>query len=230
VTLAARRWPELAGVAGSTILAVPLGSTEQHGPHLPLSTDTDIAVALAMRLARARPAVLVAPAVPYGSSGEHQGFPGTLSIGQAGLEAVVIELARSADGFAAVVFVCAHGGNAEPLARAVALLRGEGRRVLSWSPRLDPSAGMDAHAGRTETSLMLTLDPSVVNLAAAEAGESRPLGQIGAQLRAGGVSSVSANGVLGDPGGASAAEGAALLASFVADLVGAVDRLTSVTA
>jgi len=59
------------------LLAVPLGSTEQHGPHLPLATDTDIAVALCRRLAAARDDVLIAPTVAYGSSGEHAGFPGT---------------------------------------------------------------------------------------------------------------------------------------------------------
>ncbi|MER6899930.1 creatininase family protein, partial [Amycolatopsis sp. NPDC000740] len=59
--------PDVAELAASgAILAVPLGATEQHGPHLPLSTDTDIATALCDRLAEERPDVLVAPAVPYG--------------------------------------------------------------------------------------------------------------------------------------------------------------------
>src|SRR5205807_5160572 len=94
------RWTELTDRVSESLLVVPLGSTEQHGPHLPLSTDTDIAVALAERLAARRPHVVVAPALPYGSSGEHAGFAGTLSIGQAALEHVVIELVRSADAFA----------------------------------------------------------------------------------------------------------------------------------
>ena len=66
-------------VASGSILAVPLGSTEQHGPHLPLGTDSDVALALADRLAAARADVLVAPVLPYGSAGEHAAFPGTLS-------------------------------------------------------------------------------------------------------------------------------------------------------
>jgi creatinine amidohydrolase len=85
-------WPDVARYPADTVLAVPLGSTEQHGPHLPLSTDTDVAVALCRRLAAARPDVLVAPSLPYGSSGEHAGFAGTLSIGQAALEHVLVEL------------------------------------------------------------------------------------------------------------------------------------------
>ncbi len=70
--------------------------------------------------AAARDDVVVAPALAYGSAGEHAGFAGTLSIGQAALELVVVELVRSAGDFAAVVLVCGHGGNAEPLGRAVA--------------------------------------------------------------------------------------------------------------
>src|SRR5690242_17460674 len=91
-------WPEAGehASAADALLAVPVGSTEQHGPHLPLSTDTDLAVALCAGLAGRRSGVLVAPAIPYGSSGEHAGFPGTLSIGQRALELLIVELCRSA--------------------------------------------------------------------------------------------------------------------------------------
>src|SRR5690606_21177387 len=130
-------WPGAAEVAASSLLVVPLGSTEQHGPHLPLSTDTDVALALASRLAQLRDDVVVAPPVPYGSSGEHAGFAGTLSVGAAALELVVVELVRSADAFAGVVLVCGHGGNAEPVAAAVRTLSAEGRRVLAWFPRVE---------------------------------------------------------------------------------------------
>ena len=213
-------WPDLAGRAQRSILVVPLGSTEQHGPHLPLGTDSAIAAALAGRLAAARPDVVVAPALPYGSAGEHAAFPGTLSIGAAALELVVVELVRSADAFAGVVLVSGHGGNAAPLAAAVATLTADGRDVLAWSPRLP---GADAHAGRTETSLMLALAPGEVRVAAATAGDTRPLAAVIGELRQGGVAAVSPNGVLGDPTGASAAEGAGLLDSLTADLVAAVD-------
>ena len=209
-------------VPAGALLVVPLGATEQHGPHLPLGTDTAIAAAVADRLAEAwtgRP-IVVAPALAYGSSGEHAGFAGTLSIGQAALEMVVVELVRSADAFAGTVLVSAHGGNAAPLARAVATLTAEGRRVLCWAPR----PGGDAHAGRTETSLMLAIAPDEVALRAAAAGDTRPLGVLAPALRAGGVAAVSPNGVLGDPGGATADEGWALLATMTADLLAAVRR------
>src|SRR5258705_2924792 len=107
--VAALPWPAVRQrAAAGAILAVPLGSTEQHGPHLPLSTDTDVAVTLCERLAAARPDVLIAPPVPYGSSGEHAGFAGTLSIGQAAVELLLLELGRSAtETFTQVLFVSA---------------------------------------------------------------------------------------------------------------------------
>ncbi len=162
--LARLRWPEVAAVAGHSLLVVPIGATEQHGPHLPLSTDTDIANALAERFAMVRPDALVAPAVAYGSSGEHAGFAGTLSIGQAALENLLVELVRSADAFAATLLLSAHGGNAEPLGRAVRRLQAEGRRVRAWVP--SPAPGDDAHAGHTETSVLLALRPGAVRILA----------------------------------------------------------------
>jgi len=203
-----------AGLAESTssavagdLLVVPLGATEQHGPHLPLGTDTIIASALVSDLD-----AVIAPALPYGSSGEHAGFPGTLSIGRAALEHVLVELARSA-AFARVLFVSAHGGNAEPLASAVRALREEGVDARAWSPRW----GGDAHAGRTETSLMLALAPELVG-SARDPGNIAPLAELMPRLRAEGVRAVSANGVLGDPADASADEGRALLAAARAGL------------
>jgi mycofactocin precursor peptide peptidase len=213
-------WPEAGRWAASgAILAVPLGSTEQHGPHLPVSTDTEVAVALCDRLAAAHHDVLVAPALSYGASGEHEAFPGTLSIGQAALETVLVELCRSATrSLAGVVLVCAHGGNAATMARAERRLTAEDRRVLAWSATWTG----DAHAGRTETSLMLALTPRTVHLARAQAGAVDPLGTLMDALRAGSLRTVSPNGVLGDPAGASAGEGATLLDRLGATLASAV--------
>jgi mycofactocin system creatininase family protein len=213
-------WPDAAGRAAASVLAVPVGSTEQHGPHLPIGTDSAVAVALTERLAAARTDVIVAPLLAYGSAGEHAAFSGTLSIGAAALEMVLVELVRSADAFAGVVLVSGHGGNAAPLAAAVATLQTEEREVLAWTPRIP---GGDAHAGRTETSLMLALAPESVRLEAAEPGDARPLAAVIGELRRGGVASVSANGVLGDPTGANADEGRGLLDTLAADLVTAVE-------
>ncbi|GAA1949233.1 mycofactocin biosynthesis peptidyl-dipeptidase MftE [Nocardioides panacihumi] len=209
-------WPDL--TRGGTVL-VPVGSTEQHGPHLPLDTDTTIARAVADELGPLLGA-RVAPAVPYGASGEHQAFAGTISIGTEALTSVLVELARSLTVWAAqVVFVNGHGGNLDALEAAVTLLRAEGRHV-SWLPCATP--GGDLHAGRSETSLMLRLDPTRVRLNLAEAGNTGSLRELLPRLRAGGVAAVSANGVLGDPVGASAAEGEQLLRRMVSD---AYDRV-----
>ena len=214
--------PDVAALATrpvAPVLAVPVGSTEQHGPHLPLSTDTDIAVALCDRLSAATPAVVVAPPLSYGASGEHDGFAGTVSIGQDAVELVLVELGRSATAsFAGVVLVNTHGGNAAAARRAEQRLAGESRRVLLWMP----DWGGDAHAGRTETSLQLALDGAAVRTDRAEAGETRPVADLLPALREHGVAAVSSNGVLGDPAGASAAEGTALLDRLAAELVGLI--------
>ncbi|MET7773248.1 mycofactocin biosynthesis peptidyl-dipeptidase MftE [Nocardia sp. NPDC005366] len=209
-------WPEAGECAApGVILAVPLGATEQHGPHLPLSTDTDIAVALCAGLAERRPDILVAPALPYGSSGEHAGFAGTLSIGQAALELVLIELCRSAtETFDRILLVSGHGGNLEPLRRAETLLRAESRDVRGYFPRYEG----DPHAGRAETALMLALRPNAVRAGRTEPGDTRALAEVLPLLRAGGVRAVSPNGVLGDPTGATAEAGTALLHDLITDL------------
>jgi creatinine amidohydrolase len=257
-------WPEVERLAAAgAVLAVPVGSTEQHGPHLPLSTDTDVAVALATRLAARRGDVIVAPTLAYGSSGEHAGFAGTISIGQEALELMLVELGRSAaETFGHLLIISAHGGNAEPVTRAVARLRNESRDVLLWSSggrpdpplaaaadsRRKPSAGMfpaaarvratdtlpdvqrspapaavtDAHAGRSETSIQLALDPYRVRADLAEPGNLMPITELLPLLRASGVRAASPNGVLGDPAGASAAEGAELLGRLEANLAATV--------
>lgn len=199
------------------LIVVPLGSVEQHGPHLPLDTDAVIARAVAEGLVsslwRDGVPALLAPALPYGSSGEHQDFPGTLSIGTGALTHVLVELGRSATTWASgIVFVSGHGGNHEAGARAVESLRSEGRTAC-WVPCR--YAGGDAHAGRTETSLLLCLAPSRVALELAAAGNPEPIQQLLPRLREGGVLEVSPNGVLGDPSGASSDEGRSVLAAMV---------------
>jgi mycofactocin precursor peptide peptidase len=213
-------WPEVAASArAGHVLLIPVGSTEQHGPHLPVTTDTDIAESVAAGAAGREDRLVVAPALAYGSSGEHEGFAGTLSIGRAATELVLLELGRSASrDFAYSIAVSTHGGNRVPIGRALVRLRQEGHPFGCWSPRW---AG-DLHAGRTETSLMLAIAPERVRLDRAEAGDLRPAPSVLPELRARGVRAVSANGVLGDPAGANAEEGRALLCQAVDDLLAEV--------
>jgi mycofactocin precursor peptide peptidase len=204
---------------------VPLGSLEQHGPHLPLDTDTRIAVAVATTAAARREGVVVAPPLAFGASGEHDAFPGTVSIGTAALTDVLLELGRDViRHWDALLFVNAHGGNRDAVSAALSRLTAERRRCGSFS--VAPQNG-DAHAGRTETSLLLHLDPGAVRGERAEPGETRPIAELIGRLRAEGVRSVSPNGVLGDPAGATAAEGRRLLERATAECVATLDALAS---
>ncbi|BBZ45825.1 putative mycofactocin system creatinine amidohydrolase family protein MftE [Mycobacterium parmense] len=202
---------------------VPLGSTEQHGPHLPLDTDTRVATAVARGVAaRLEHDWLVAPAIAYGASGEHQSFPGTISIGTAALTAVLVEYGRSASDWAGrLVFVNGHGGNAAALNVAVATLRSEGRDA-GWCPCV--VAGADAHAGHTETSLLLHISPTDVLTDRWLVGNRVPVAELLPSMRRGGVAAVSPVGVLGDPTTATAAEGRRILGEMVDGCVRRVAR------
>lgn len=205
------------------ILLIPVGSTEQHGPHLPIATDTIIAEEIADRAVRRTDGLVVGPTITVSSSGEHAGFAGTLSVGAEVTTAMLVELARSADWAAGVVFVNGHGGNHAPATAAIDTLTAEGRTVLAWWPRW-PSrrdgGPADLHAGRIETSMMLAIDPGLVRLERAVGGPGVTIDE----LRRRGVRAVSSSGVLGDPDGASGREGERFVAAFVDDLVHRIEQ------
>lgn len=213
--LADRSWPE---VRGCQTVLVPVGSLEQHGPHLPLDTDTVIAeeavAAAADLLAETDVHVLLAPAISYGASGEHQSFPGTVSLGHDALRLVLIELVRSMTTWVGrVVLVNGHGGNTPTVMWACRQLRAEGHDV-AWVPCFFEPDG-DVHAGDDETSLMLHLDPTRVRMGRAEPGNTAPLAQLMPAMRSGGLAAVTANGVLGDPTAATAERGETLFRKLV---------------
>ena len=214
--LGAMTWDEI----DRPIVVVPVGSCEQHGPHLPLDTDTVIATALARTLVGRRTDCVVAPPITVTASGEHRGFPGTLSVGTEIMAGMVVELARSADWAAGVVFVNGHGGNVTAMHRATEVFEVEHRRVLVWWPRVP---GGDPHAGHTETSIMLALAPDAVRLAAVQPG---PIPTLDALVREG-VRPLSPSGVLGDPTGADAETGRRILDDLADQLSAAVDAWTA---
>lgn len=232
--LSPAHWPDIEAQS-RRVLVVPVGSLEQHGPHLPLDTDTRIAVAVAERACAGRAGTGLAPAIAIGASGEHADFPGTLSIGIVAMSTLLVELGRHASlHWPTMLLVNGHGGNAAAISDALGKLTAEGRDCHVWHAGIRPpmlaAAGIrlvpDAHAGRVETSIMLALKPGDVRLEAAVPGETRPLALIMADLRTHGVRPVSPNGVLGNPTGASAAEGERLLALLVADLTATLNHLT----
>lgn len=222
-----RRVPSVSDLANATskqlqstptALIVPVGSTEQHGPHLPLDTDTRIASAIARAVAEelaGRDGLnwMVAPPIGYGASGEHEEFSGTVSIGTSALRLLLVEFGRSAARWASrLVFVNGHGGNVEALTAATALLRYEERDVGWCSCSV---AGADAHAGHTETSVLLHISSHDVRTDERVPGNRAPLTELMPELRRGGVAAVSPIGVLGDPTTASAEEGARIFRAMV---------------
>jgi creatinine amidohydrolase len=226
VELASATWTDV-DRAARRLLVVPLGSLEQHGPHLPMDTDLRVAAAVARRACAGRDGVALAPGVPIGASGEHADFPGTLSVGTDALTAYLVELGRhAARDWPALLLANAHGGNGPAVRAAVARLTYEGRRAHAWHAAVP---GGDAHAGRTETSLMLAIAPETVRTTAAEPGNTAPAADLMPAMRAGGVRAVSPNGVLGDPAGATEDEGERLLAAMTARLGAVVERVLAGT-
>ncbi len=215
--LADQSWPDL--VSRKPLVVLPLGSCEQHGPHLPLDTDLAVAQDVAERavaLLCDDTSILVAPGQAYGASGEHEGFPGTVSIGHEALSLLIVELGRSMLRWAGrLLVVNGHGGNLPSMPAAVTTLRREGSDA-AWWPCLPP--GGDLHAGHAETSMMLALRSTAVHAERAVAGPCEPIEQLMGRLIAKSVRGVSESGVLGDPAGASAQQGVKLLAGMAARL------------
>lgn len=208
IELAQASWPDL---PDRPLVFVPVGSTEQHGPHLPLMTDTVVANAVARALATQAHGY-VAPALGIGASGEHQDFPGVMSIGTEALQRVLIEVVRSLRTWTGkVVLVNGHGGNIQAVTTAVTQLQQE-RHDVTWVPC---HAAGDAHAGRTETSVMLHLAPWLVRPHRYQRGNTAQLRELLPDLVNQGVRGLSPNGVLGDPHGATAQEGARLFHQMV---------------
>jgi mycofactocin system creatininase family protein len=215
--LADQKWPDLAG--RRPLVVLPLGSCEQHGPHLPLDTDHAVAEAVAGQAAALLAddsGLLVAPGQPYGASGEHEGFPGTVSIGHTALSLLIVEVGRSVLRWAGrLLVVNGHGGNMPSLAAAIATLRREGRNAAWWPCAPD---GGDLHAGHAETSMMLRLRRTAVRPERAVAGPCEPIERLLDRLIAESVRGVSESGVLGDPSRASEQQGEELLFEMAVQL------------
>lgn len=163
-------WPEVKQyLANSDMVIIPLGSTEQHGPHLPLGTDCFEALEMSKQIS-ARTGVMVAPVIMIGYSPYHSGFPGTISIRSETLEQVLFEATEYLIkyGFRRIMFFNYHGGNNPTQAHlierlnqsteAVAISIGEGSQIQNQAP-VD---SFDYHAGVDETSIMLFLHPEMV--------------------------------------------------------------------
>ena len=205
-------WPE---VSHNACVVVPVGSFEQHGPHLPLDTDTQIASHLCAQATTGIDNVVVAPPLSITASGEHAGFPGTISIGTEAFAAVIVELVRSCDWATGVILVHGHGGNLAAVQRATAILNSEQRNIASWWPHIP---GADAHAGHTETSLILAINPNLVRIDKLDVGNVQPMSELQHDLQTQGVKAVSENGILGNASTATAEYGEEMLTALTNDL------------
>ncbi|MDV3125921.1 creatininase family protein [Mycobacterium sp. 21AC1] len=215
---------------GARTAILPLAAVEQHGGHLPLSVDADHADELAVRIARALGSALVLPTVRVGYSPHHLGFPGTLSLRASTLEAICEDYGANlaAHGFERMVLFSGHIGN-YPVMRDFELRLAHKLAPLSVIVFTDSAAILDAwrcaaedvaclggnvggHADVAETSVMLVLHPDKVRVEGFARGYSGTVDEkFLARTFREGIGSVSPNGVLGDPAGASESIGTACL-------------------
>jgi mycofactocin system creatininase family protein len=218
-------WPEIKAEldGGRDTVVIAFGATEQHGPHMPLATDALIGDELAGEIAD-RLDAFVAPTVRVGCSSHHLDFPGTLSFENETFHAIVADLVRSlaCGGFRRIVLLATHGGNFAPLAAAVEKLGDvEGAKVVAVTDLTTllqvarvgeqehgvPMGEGGLHAGEWETSMMLSTYPELVDMERAEPGFTGELQEALERLFAAGTKALSENGVIGDPGKASAERG-----------------------
>jgi creatinine amidohydrolase len=226
-------WPALAALVegGETLCVLPVAAVEQHGPHLPVSTDSEIATAVC-RAASARTGVPLLPTLWAGCSHAHTtAWPGTFSLPARLLIEVVVELSRwvRASGFSRLLLVNAHVGNAAPLGVAVDEIRAAGELragLISWyelTPEIATAVTSDAddwHAHAAETSLMLHLRPELVDRDAIRDDDDRTGGLVLSYT----VAETSREGLTGAPSRGSADEGAALFESVVTALAERFER------
>ncbi|MDG2199119.1 MAG: creatininase family protein [SAR324 cluster bacterium] len=226
------RSPQLKSLAdANAIIVVPVGSIEQHGPHLPVKVDALLATEVARRAAlkvQTHQPILVTPTVWCGLAEHHMDFCGTLTLDFETFHALLRNLCRSIrhHGFRRIFLLNGHGGNIAALNVICSELVREldGLRVVSGTYWTLPEVAEKfaeilevqqnvRHAGEAETSMMLALEPELVNQSTLNQAD----GTLEIPFYGSGVSrwvsfkEVSANGVIGSPSVATAAKGELLL-------------------
>lgn len=233
-------WPEVRAAMqrGMRTAILACGAVEQHGPHLPTGTDHYLGTAIAERAARRAGNALVAPTLRPGLSEHHMQFPGSFTLRPETFVALLTDYCESLarQGFERIVVFASHGGNADIMRAHVPSIarRLDGRAEVVLSSVTSGPAGeairahlaergvglgrAGAHAGYSETAMMLVEQPDLVDMDSAEPGrcddefyrpERLAASQMESFLR--GVQTQSPNGILGDPMGATAEEGEPLL-------------------
>ena len=236
-------WPDVraAVAAGFTTAVVAVGSTEQHGPHLPTMTDMRIGDAVAHRVALKLGNALQAKTIPVGVSDHHLAFGATISLKPETLKLIVRDYVDSLvrDGFQRIIFLPMHGGNFAPVAQAIEDARKAhpGMDVTGYTDLLGLTGFLNrasaefgisegesgAHAGENETSLMMALEPDLVVQDRLAPGYLGPIGEEEVQtVFERGMPALTENGVIGDPRKASAEKGEVYLEKLSSFLVNEV--------
>ena len=242
-------WPEIAALPdrGNTVIVLPCGAIEQHGPHLPCSVDSVIASGVMGRalekLPESVPAFAMAPII-YGKSEEHLHFPGTMTLTGTTLLATVTEIGESVyrAGFRKLLLANGHGGQPQVLemaARELRLRHGDFVVVPHGVSRLPNASGrqisererkLAMHAGHSETALMLALAPETVRMAHAVANypEAFPISLLSPDGRpacAWTARDFGPSGVIGDPTSATREQGIEILETLSDSWVQALTEL-----
>lgn len=224
-------WREIseAQANGFDTVIIMVGSIEQHGPHLPISTDTLIADDIAVRMAAKMGNTLVAPTIRPGCSDHHMALPGTISHRPEVLFEILRDYctAMARHGFKKVILASSHGGNFAPLETFVSSLvrefpqlriihHGDLRGYVQWwneeveKLNLDPVKAM-GHSCLGETSMILRLKPEFVRGDYIEPGYTGSFKGVLSRILRDGIQVITPNGILGDPTGSTAEIGEALL-------------------
>ena len=175
-------WPQAqAAFKRTSFVVVPTGSTEQHGPHLPLGTDFLVAQELARRVGE-RANVIVTPTVSVGYAQYHAVFPGTLSLSERTLAKVYIEMCQNLLRYGAthIFFMNGHGGNMVALRQCGEWLRERcvPSAVACWwemTHVVNPEWLALGHADYVETSMILALDENLPDMKSAALAVNKPL-------------------------------------------------------
>jgi creatinine amidohydrolase len=238
-------WPDIehllsTGAVDAAVIAI--GSTEQHGPHLPQGTDSFLADAIGEGLAKGLGRALLAPPICVGCSDEHIAFPGTISFRTETLAQIVSDYVASLvrHGFTNIVVVTAHGGNVPALAAMAPVLKSAYPKTniifqteikelsrtqveASAEQGIGPEAA-GIHAGEAETSLLLALRSELVRMDRAIVGYMGSAESLTPDSFVNGIQALDSNGVIGDPRSSTAEKGQVYLQKLVERLVEEVQK------
>ncbi|MBU1916785.1 creatininase family protein [bacterium] len=219
-------WPEIKTSIenGFDRVVFSLGSTEQHGPHLPLKTDTLIGEEVAYRFAKKLGNTLQAPTINVGYSKHHLAFAGSVSLSEDTLKAVICDYLDSLikHGFKTIILLPYHGGNYASSQECIELYtkKHPELKIVGYTDLLGLEHIINDHAGHDETSLVMATSEAEVRTDKFEPGYSGKIDEDAINtIFEKGMPALTSNGILGDPKGASVENGNDIYARYVDFLV-----------